>query len=83
MGSINKRPIAPQQPIYFSPPATTTPSVSVTPTKTEDQISAESRTESLLRRSRGSLGNIVTSFRGFLGTSDNAKTDNRKTLLGE
>lgn len=83
MGSINKRPIAPPQPIYFAPPPAPTPVAVSEPVKTADQISAEGRTESLLRRTRGSLGTIITSFRGFLGESDNANSKNRKTLLGE
>lgn len=55
---------------------TTTP----TPTPTPEQVK-ETRTQSLLRRDRGRLGTILSSFRGILGLSDN--TAARKTLLGE
>lgn len=41
---------------------------------------AAEREDNLLRRGRGRLGTIRTSFRGFLGPSNEPQ---RKTLLGE
>jgi hypothetical protein len=84
MGSIIKKPKAPV--IKRVAPRAQTP---VTPTvveptetkKTDEEISADARTQSLLRRSRGRFGTIATSFRGFLNSSDN--NTQRKTLLGE
>lgn len=86
MGSITKQPkaptittVAPSAPT----PSTTTVTPTSEPTKTDAEISAESRTQSLLRRSRGRLGTIATSFRGFLSSADNNTDNKRKTLLGE
>lgn len=90
MGSITKAPVAPSapQPVYYylpSPPpppptntGTDTPTGGGTTTPEQDK---ETRKQSLLRRDRGRLGTILSSFRGILGLSDN--TQPRKTLLGE
>lgn len=51
------------------------------PTKSNSEIQAEARQQSLLRRNRGVLGTIATSFSGFLQPKDTGS--NRKTLLGE
>lgn len=92
MGSLASRPKIPktvQQPIYIpasSPlPPVTAPAVpqtteTVTPEIPAD-IAAQARELGLLSRSRGSLGTILTSFRGILGQSNAAPQ--RKTLLGE
>lgn len=81
MGSLTKRPKAP------SVPTTTviTPSVQTPVDKgpSEDQIRAEVREESLLRRSRGRLGTVFTGFQGLLSEVDTPNTAARKTLLGE
>lgn len=85
MGSLVKSPKAPTIQ-YISPPApviTSSVSEPESSKKTDAQIAAESRTESLLRRTRGRLGTITTSFRGFLDSSDKENTAQRKTLLGE
>lgn len=51
--------------------------------KTEEQISAETRTQSLLRRSRGRFGTILTGFSGVLNSEKGSEKEPRKTLLGE
>lgn len=88
MGSITKKPKAPaityvvrNEPVSAtaSTPATPAP---VEPEKTDSQIKAESRTDSLLCRSRGRFGTIATSFRGFLDSANNQQSQ-PKTLLGE
>ena len=71
----------------------TTASNAITPTDQADaqinalsdaQIASESREQSLLSRSRGRLGTVLTSFRGFLNDSSDELGDTpRKTLLGE
>lgn len=83
MGSINSRPKAPavQPYVPISVPSVTT-SVTAEPVKTESEIAAEGRKESLLRRNRGRFGTILTGFRGFLDKSSRAETAS-KTLLGE
>ncbi len=84
MGALTKRPktIPLQQPVtpiqYVLPPAT--PSENV---KSDETIKEESRTESLLRRSRGRFGTILTGFRGFLSSPDQPEEKGPKTLLGE
>lgn len=84
MGALTKRPktIPLQQPVapiqYVLPPATTPENE-----KSDDAIKEESRTESLLRRSRGRFGTILTGFRGFLSQQDKPEEKGPKTLLGE
>lgn len=79
MGSITKRPKAPPIQQYTPPPPQS--SEPSEPVKTDEEISAEARKESLLRRSRGRFGTILTGFSGFLNAADDG--NNRKTLLGE
>lgn len=91
MGSITKPPVAPSAPppVYYyvpSPPPPPPPPTNTgtdTPTNggTTPEQDKETRKQSLLRRDRGRLGTILSSFRGILGLSDNAQP--RKTLLGE
>ncbi|MCI5061304.1 MAG: hypothetical protein MRY79_09605 [Alphaproteobacteria bacterium] len=87
MGSITKRPKAPPRPkIARVSPAPAPEPVAETPSepeKTDAQIAAEQRTQSLLRRSRGRQGTILTGFRGFLEASGELGNRTRKTLLGE
>ena len=86
MGSINSRPKTPPVQTYVPVvPSTTstTSSVQSEPIKTEEQIARESRTESLLRRSRGRLGTILTSVKGFFFFLEADRKPSRKTLLGE
>lgn len=83
MGSINSRPkapaVQPYTPIVTSSPIVETPSELI---KSDAEIAAEGRRESLLRRNRGRFGTILTSFRGFLDqTSESGQS--KKTLLGE
>lgn len=47
----------------------------------EKNTPKQSRTSDLLRRSRGTGGTILTSFRGVL--NERLKNEPRKTLLGE
>ena len=91
MGKILSGPKAPPvQTIINNPAPATSVSTSTastttdTSTENEDsQISTELRTESLLRRSRGRLGTVTSSFRGFLDSVGNTAETARKTLLGE
>lgn len=81
MGRIKSSPKAPAQPqiVYVPTPVTTVAETPAQPSAEETKAAA--RTQSLLTRSRGRLGTIATSFRGFLGEKDNGVK--RKTLLGE
>jgi len=91
MGSIFGRP----KTATSTAPTTTTTQTSSAATETDNEPSiseqqATARTSSLLRRSRGRLGTITTSFKGFLDTKNssqnpfaNAQSTQRKTLLGE
>ena len=82
MGIINTR-SAPPPPQPVSPPVVIAPPEPAKPAPTDAEIAAEARTESLLRRSRGRFGTILTGFRGFLDESNRDETTSRKTLLGE
>lgn len=84
MGSIIKKPKAPA--VQYIAPRAPAPIVAepTEPQQTDAEISASARTQGLLRRSRGRLGTIATSFRGFLSSADNSNNSTqRKTLLGE
>ncbi len=83
MGSINSRPKAPPVQQYTPPVYQAPQPVEITPVATEEEVATEARTESLLRRSRGRFGTILTSFRGFLNAKEGSETSSRKTLLGE
>jgi len=85
MGSITSKPKAPTVITVPAAPVVTTPTVTTTEptnTQTDEEVRAEGRQNSLLRRSRGRLGTIATSFRGLL-VNDNDTTTQAKTLLGE
>lgn len=85
MGSLTSGPKAPapspQQVVYVPPASSTTPAAVTSPDAPTAEAAATARTQSLLSRSRGRLGTIATSFRGFLGEQD--ASAKRKTLLGE
>ena len=92
MGKILSGPKAPpiQQVVQAPTPSTaidtsasTTQTDTGTDVETDTQISTALRQESLLRRSRGRLGTINTSFRGFFDDVGNSLNNARKTLLGE
>jgi len=91
MGSITKKPTAPTtivRTIPASKPVISTASITQTvtplePVKTDSEIARESRTQSLLSRSRGRLGTVLTGFRGFLSQTADGFETKRKTLLGE
>lgn len=70
----------------YTPPATTTaqtPQLPTTPVKTEEEVASEGRKKSLLERSRGRFGTILTSFSGVLSPKNENQTSGKKTLLGE
>jgi hypothetical protein len=87
MGSLTSRPKVPA----LSTAATTT--VIATPqinqsgntdgesTDLSPEQILQNRAENILRRSRSSLGTVLTSFRGIL--SENSSAPQRKSLLGE
>jgi len=81
MGSINKKSSIPVvQPTIALPPPPAAISLSTSEESSSEEIASEQRRENLLRRSRGRLGTIVSSFRGLLNPD---QENNRKTLLGE
>lgn len=75
MGSFLS-PLSPPPPPPPPPPLPTGP----TPEEMERDAQKE-REKNLLRRARGALGNVRTSFRGILTPADNG--NQRKNLLGE
>ena len=80
MGSIFSTPKAPKIKPYVPPiPLKTSEPI---PVKTDKEIAADNRTESLLRRSRSKVGTILTGFDGIL-SSNNQDDATKKTLLGE
>lgn len=96
MGSLTSRPdITPvQQPVFVpvqqpAPQPAPVQNDAATESEAPQEESAEEqerrtqqeRETGLLRRSRGRLGTVLTSFRGLL--SDSVKSGQRKTLLGE
>jgi hypothetical protein len=91
MGSLSSRPSVPSPQVVYLPQTTSTPSSTTAATTTSTSTSTDSsadtttasqaREESLLSRSRGRAGTILTSFRGLLGAATD--TTMRKTLLGE
>ena len=86
MGSITSKPKAPTVITVPAAPVVTTPIVTATEstnTQTDDEVRSEARESSLLRRSRGRLGTIATSFRGLLVNDNDTSTTQPKTLLGE
>ena len=85
MGTITKRPKLPR--LQASSASTPSVAVAVPDTepvgKTEEQRAEDARTQSLLRRSRGRFGTILTGFNGFLNSENSSENEPRKTLLGE
>ncbi len=90
MGSITKRPVAPPVRQVRRPIATIrepegsssggSNESSQETIKKAETARVVSREKSLLRRSRGVLGTILTGFQGVLNKTSQ---DNKKTLLGE
>lgn len=76
MGSLASRPSPPPPPPPYVPP----PPPAAPPPPDPEETAAEQRRTSLLSRSRGRYGTVLTSFRGLLGLSGGG---DRKTLLGE
>lgn len=87
MGSLTKSVKAPTpapvQTVYVPAPTVSTPTPETTPTPTDEQIKTQSRTDNLLRRVRGTLGTVLTGFRGVLGLTNDTNASPRKNLLGE
>lgn len=93
MGSLISKPKAPKPIIITSPVsvpvASSPPAEEGVPLETEesgkqqdaDEGAVATKSENLLKRSRGRLGTILTSFRGVL--SDGAQGAAQKSLLGE
>lgn len=86
MGSITSRPKIPTAAVTTAAvvtPQTTESSSAVTtsPTVASPDEVAKSRVETVLRRSRSVLGNVLTSYRGLL--NENSTAPHRKSLLGE
>lgn len=84
MGSLSSRPKAPKQVtqvVYTSPATSSSSNSSTDSVEADPKEVAKERAESVLRRNRGVLGNVLTSFRGVL--SQNNQGVARKTLLGE
>lgn len=86
MGSITK-PVTPRvvTQVTQTQPATTTTTATEPTTETPSEAEQESqaRKDSLLRRSRGRSGTILTSLGGFLSPTSEQNSEARKTLLGE
>ncbi len=91
MGIISNKAKAPKTvaaPVVIpaSTPTVSTTSTELTttnPVKTDTEIASEARSQSLLNRSRGRLGTVLTSFRGLLSDKADDFDPPRKTLLGE
>lgn len=85
MGSLLKGPKPPSTPTSTVTTFTPTTAVAETEadTSTASEQQAEARKQSLLRRSRGRLGTIISSFSGILSPRSAANGSTRKTLLGE
>ncbi len=78
MGSFGSPPTPPPPPP--EPPPYVPPAIPEDDGPGAEEQSAENRRQSLLRRSRGRFGTVLTSFRGLLSPSGSGE---RKTLLGE
>ncbi len=84
MGSVTSRPKAP--PVVAQPQnivyTQTPPSQEIVkPIEPSPEEISKTRVENILRRSRSTLGTVLTSFRGIL--SNNNSLPHRKSLLGE
>ncbi len=85
-GSPKSVPLSQPQTVirYVSRPTTTADITSSESSDTDSSTAGIARGDSLLRRSRGRFGTVLTGFRGFLSSKSDAPSDNgRKTLLGE
>jgi hypothetical protein len=68
-------------PKTIDPPASTPTAAPIAPLPPSSASDEEKVISDLVRRNRGRLGTVLTSFRGVLGAND--LTPYRKTLLGE
>jgi hypothetical protein len=85
-GSPKSVPLAQPQTIirYVAEPTATTDSRSSETSTNDAALASEARSDSLLRRTRGRFGTVLTGFRGFLSPqAESSSDDGRKTLLGE
>lgn len=77
MGSPKPSYKAPPAPVYYMPPP-----IDTGPSEEEKAEAVQKeREQNLLRRGRGTLGTVLSGFRGLLATSD--QSNQRKSLLGE
>jgi hypothetical protein len=80
MGSLTSRPkISTTQSTSVQPSASAETVTTVTEASPEE--TAKTRAENVLRRSRSTIGTVLTSFKGILG--ENNAIPQRKSLLGE
>ena len=80
MGSLTSRPkVSTTQttPVQSSPSTETATTI----TEASPEETAKVRAENVLRRSRSTIGTVLTSFKGILG--ENSAAPQRKSLLGE
>lgn len=82
MSSVTPRPKAPQVVYYQPTPAAAPPPADTGPSEAEkaETINKE-REKNLLRRARGTIGTVLSGFRGLLSASE--QSGQRKSLLGE
>jgi hypothetical protein len=80
MGSLTSRP---KVSTVQSTPAQSLPTTETVTTITEasPEETAKARVENVLRRSRSTIGTVLTSFKGIL--NENSSAPLRKSLLGE
>ena len=83
MGSLLKSPKPPSLPTITSTPSLIPSEETASEAPTQSKQQPDARKQSLLRRSRGRLGTIETSFNGFLSPQKDSNASPRKTLLGE
>lgn len=83
MGSLSPpaRPAPAPQIIYVPAAPANTQAQQAATEQAAEEAAAEQRTDNLLRRGRGRMGTIQTSFRGLLAAA--TPPEQRKTLLGE
>jgi hypothetical protein len=88
MGSLASRPktpdVTPVQYVYVPTTSSYTAAPSnpaaPTPSASDEEAKANARNQNLLERRRGTIGTVLTSFRGLL---NDTVSGTRKALLGE